>query len=110
MADIDVLEELDVKLIVEDVIEKILGGENSMKADKMKEWSDSIAAETVAELAKLKKNFKYIVTVMINELCGAGLNTHSSCWFNNETDVLTTVQWEIDALFCVVSIYSLAIN
>lgn len=106
----DDLEVEDVNQIIREVIEKVLGHEKSFERDKSSEWTDSIVYQCIDEIAKLKKPFKYIVTCIINQRDGAALYSHSSCFFNNETDLVTNVQWANDAMHTNVSIYAMALN
>lgn len=88
--DVDEFPEDEVKQIVYESIEKILGGAKFLKFGKLKNWTDLVSREVSEELSKLEKAFKYIVTCSINQRDGAGLHTHSSCWFNNDTFSIST--------------------
>lgn len=46
---------------------------------------------------------------MIMQKNGAGLHTASSCFWNNETDGSCTVRWENKTMYCIVSVFGLAI-
>lgn len=54
-------------------------------------------------------NFFLSVTCMIMQKNGAGLHTASSCFWNNETDGSCTVRWENKTMYCIVSVFGLAI-
>ena len=40
---------------------------------------------------------------------GAGLHTASSCYWDNSTDGSCTVRWENKTMYCIVSVFGLAI-
>lgn len=58
---------------------------------------------------KILKNDFFVVTCMIMQKNGAGLHTASSCFWNNETDGSCTVRWENKTMYCIVSVFGLAI-
>uniref|UniRef100_A0A6P7FPU8 Uncharacterized protein LOC114329910 n=1 Tax=Diabrotica virgifera virgifera TaxID=50390 RepID=A0A6P7FPU8_DIAVI len=61
-----------------------------------------------AELTKLMKPYKYIITCTIMQTNRAGLHSASYYWDNN-SDEGCTVCWENKTMFCLVSVYGLAI-
>lgn len=40
---------------------------------------------------------------------GAGLHSTSSCYWDNNTDGSCTVRWENKTMYCIVSVFGLAI-
>ncbi|KAL3204466.1 hypothetical protein MRX96_011476 [Rhipicephalus microplus] len=55
------------------------------------------------------KGAPYIVTCVIMEKNGAGLHTATSCYWDNTTDGSCTVRWENKTMYCIVSVFGLAI-
>lgn len=100
----------DVNQIIRGVFENVLGEVKSLENEKVGEWTDAIVHRCLDEMVKLKKPFKYIVTCIINQRDGAGLFSHSLCYFNNEADLLSSVSWDNDVLRSNVSIYAMALN
>ena len=49
------------------------------------------------------------VTCVIMQKNGAGLHTASSCYWDNSTDGSCTVRWENKTMYCIVSVFGLAI-
>uniref|UniRef100_A0A8C1Q1S2 Dynein, light chain, Tctex-type 1 n=1 Tax=Cyprinus carpio TaxID=7962 RepID=A0A8C1Q1S2_CYPCA len=49
------------------------------------------------------------VTCIIMQKNGAGLQSASSCFWDNTTDGSCTVRWENKHLYCIVSVFGLAI-
>ena len=92
---------------------------------KVNQWTNGVVESCLASLTKLQKPFKYIVTCVIMQKNGAGLHTASSCYWDNSTDgeisvtmimiILScmsgscTVRWENKTMYCIVSVFGLAI-
>ena len=59
-------------------LEQVLGGENiSYSKDKVNSWCSQISDICIKELAKLNKPFKYVITSIIMQKNGCGLNSAS---------------------------------
>ena len=54
-------------------------------------------------------NYHFSVTCVIMQKNGAGLHTASSCYWDNSTDGSCTVRWENKTMYCIVSVFGLAI-
>jgi hypothetical protein len=55
------------------------------------------------------KHTLFSVTCVIMQKNGAGLHTASSCYWDNSTDGSCTVRWENKTMYCIVSVFGLAI-
>uniref|UniRef100_A0A8C4RDT5 Dynein light chain Tctex-type 1 n=1 Tax=Eptatretus burgeri TaxID=7764 RepID=A0A8C4RDT5_EPTBU len=89
-------------------VEAAIGG-MSYQHSKVNQWSSNIVDQCLNHLAKLNKPFKYIVTCTIVQKNGAGLHLASSCFWDNTTDGSCTVRWENKTIYCIVSVFGLAI-
>ncbi|XP_060536017.1 dynein light chain Tctex-type [Cylas formicarius] len=98
----------DISKIIKEAIETVIGG-NSYQNSKVNNWTTAVVEACTSELTKLMKPYKYIVTCIIMQKNGAGLHTASSCYWDNNTDGSCTVRWENKTMFCIVSVYGLAI-
>merc|ERR1712039_104434 len=98
----------EVSNIIKESIESTIGG-NSYVHNKVNQWTNSVVESCLASLTKLQKPFKYIVTCVIMQKNGAGLHTASSCYWDNSTDGSCTVRWENKTMYCIVSVFGLAI-
>lgn len=98
----------DVSKIIKEAIEVSIGG-NTYSHQKVNSWTSSVVENVLAALCKLAKPYKYIVTCTIMQKNGAGLHTASSCYWDNATDGSCTVRWENKTMFCIVSVFGLAI-
>lgn len=54
-------------------------------------------------------NKLFAVTCTIMQKNGAGLHTASSCYWDNVTDGSCTVRWENKTMYCIVSVFGLAL-
>ncbi|BHF67153.1 Dynein light chain Tctex-type [Sparganum proliferum] len=89
---------LGAKIVTEDIagasnIENTVGSSTYVHS-KVNQWTSTIIEQVLNQLTKLGKPFKYIVTCVIMQKCGAGLHTASSCYWDNTTDGSCTVRWE----------------
>ena len=114
--------------IIKESIENTIGG-NGYAHAKVSQWTNAVVESCLASLTKLQKPFKYIgklskklmeksrrdflyffsVTCVIMQKNGAGLHTASSCYWDNSTDGSCTVRWENKTMYCIVSVFGLAI-
>uniref|UniRef100_A0A8C0WER1 Dynein light chain Tctex-type 1 n=1 Tax=Castor canadensis TaxID=51338 RepID=A0A8C0WER1_CASCN len=70
----------EVNNIVKEAIESAIGG-NAYQHSKVNQWTTNVVEQTLSQLTKLGKPFKYIVTCVIIQKNGAGLHTASSCFW-----------------------------
>lgn len=98
----------EVSNIIKESVESAIGG-NAYQHNKVNQWTTNVVEQTLSQLTKLGKPFKYIVTCVIMQKNGAGLHTASSCFWDNSTDGSCTVRWENKTMYCIVSAFGLAI-
>ncbi|KAK3922871.1 Dynein light chain Tctex-type [Frankliniella fusca] len=98
----------EVSTIIKEAVESTIGG-NSYQHAKVNQWTSSIVETLLGTLTKQQKPFKYIVTCTIMQKNGAGLHTASSCYWDNTSDGSCTVRWENKSMYCIVSVFGLAI-
>ncbi|KAK2163038.1 hypothetical protein LSH36_87g06017 [Paralvinella palmiformis] len=98
----------EVSNIIKESIEGAIGG-NAYQHNKVNQWTSNVVEQCLNQLTKLGKPFKYIVTCVIMQKNGAGLHTASSCFWDNTTDGSCTVRWENKTMYCIVSVFGLAI-
>ncbi|GLV40533.1 RIC3 acetylcholine receptor chaperone [Carabus blaptoides fortunei] len=84
----------DVSKIIKDAIEIVIGS-NSYQQNKVNNWTTAVVEACTAELTKLQKPYKYIVTCTIMQKNGAGLHTASSCYWDNNTDGSCTIETKL---------------
>jgi len=98
----------EVSGIIKESIEAVIAG-SSYNATKVNQWTSGIVESCLNHLTKLGKPFKYITNCVIMQKNGAGLHSASSCYWDNSTDGSCTVRWENKTMYCIVSVFGLAI-
>uniref|UniRef100_A0A8B9QM66 Dynein light chain Tctex-type 1 n=1 Tax=Apteryx owenii TaxID=8824 RepID=A0A8B9QM66_APTOW len=76
----------EVSNIIKEVIKQTAIGGNAYQHSRVNQWTTSVVEQTLSQLTKLGKPFKYIVTCVIMQKNGAGLHTASSCFWDNSSD------------------------
>ena len=99
----------DAEAIVRVAIHNTLN-EHSYNAKKVNEWSNSIVTHCLKELQALGRPFKYIITCVIMQKTGAGLNTTTSMHWDTAKDGYCKVPWQNQTMHCVVAVYGLSVN
>ena len=99
----------DVNDIIKESIDAVLGNA-PYKHAFVGQWTNDVVETCVKRLAALNKPFKYVVTCVIMQRNGAGLHTASSCYWDNDTDGSRTVRWENKSMYCVTTVFGLAIR
>ncbi|XP_050515181.1 dynein light chain Tctex-type 1-like [Diabrotica virgifera virgifera] len=98
----------DVSEIIRDTIQDVLN-EATYVSEKVNQWSASVTEQCLSTLSKTRKMFKYVITCSIMQRTGAGLHTASACYWDSVTDGTCTVRWENNDIYCVVTVFGLAV-
>ncbi|XP_026142575.1 dynein light chain Tctex-type 1 [Carassius auratus] len=98
----------EITTVIKEAVESTIGN-SSYQHSQINQWMSSIVESSLSQLTKLGKPFKYIVTCIILQKNGAGLHTASSCFWDNSTDGSCTIRWENKTIYCIVSVFGLAI-
>jgi len=99
----------EVREILSENIDKVLAEEKMFDQAKLNGWCDAIIQGVMVDLAGLQKHYKYAVTCEIHQRDGAGLFTHCSCHFNPDTEIVTAFRWENNQMYCIVSVFAIAL-
>mmetsp|Transcript_59308 Transcript_59308/g.152708 ORF Transcript_59308/g.152708 Transcript_59308/m.152708 type:complete len:111 (-) Transcript_59308:96-428(-) len=94
-----------VNEIVKTAITKTLGTAQYNK-DRVNQWSTQIIDETLKELAKLNKPFKYAVTSVIMQKNGSPLHTGLALYWDTKTDGVSCVQVGLDTMDCITMVFA----
>ena len=85
-------------------------GEASYIPKKVNDWINTIVDSCLKELQSLNRPYKYIVTCIIMQKNGAGLDTASSLWFDTQKDGKVVVPWENGTMHVICPVFGLALN
>eukprot|EP01027_Heterolobosea_sp_BB2_P008122 GEZU01012055.1.p2 GENE.GEZU01012055.1~~GEZU01012055.1.p2 ORF type:complete len:115 (-),score=20.55 GEZU01012055.1:47-391(-) len=99
----------EVGNIVKDSVNSVLGEVKAYNHAKAGQWVSNIIETCMKRLTQLNKPFKYIVTCVILQKNGAGMQTASSCYWDNTTDDSYTFKFENKFMYCIITAYGLAL-
>lgn len=99
----------DVEGIVRSAIHHSLN-EHSYNSKKVNEWTNNIVTNCLKDLQALARPFKYIITCIIMQKTGAGLNTSASMHWDSTKDGFCKVPWQNQTMHCIVTVYGLSVN
>ncbi|XP_043928345.1 dynein light chain Tctex-type 3 [Protopterus annectens] len=94
--------------IVKESIDSVLHGVD-YNNNKVNQWTASIVEHSLTQLVKQGKPFKYIVNCAVMQKSGSGLHTANSCFWDTSTDGSCTVRWENRTMYCIVSVFAVAL-
>ncbi|XP_027879109.1 dynein light chain Tctex-type 1 [Xiphophorus couchianus] len=97
----------ETSVLVKECIEGVIGG-TDYNHNKVNQWTANIVEHSLTHLVKQGRPFKYIVNCTIMQKSGAGLHTANSCYWDTTTDGSCTVRWENRTMYCVVSVFAVA--
>lgn len=97
----------DVSSIVKECLDDTLSSKE-YNPDMVSMWTDECLQNCIRRLTALQKPFKYIVTCLILQKTGAGLHTAASCYWDSSTDGSRTVRWESKTMYCISTVFGLA--
>ncbi|GBM35477.1 Dynein light chain Tctex-type 1 [Araneus ventricosus] len=96
-----------VKLVINEVFQEV---QDSAEIEMLAEqWTSMVEEKVLWNLSKLNKPFKFIVTCTTMQKNGAGFHCASACYWDNNTDGTCTVRWENSFMYCIVTVFGLAI-
>ena len=108
----DMDSELDMVDEVEPIIKQAIDAtlrETVYKATKVTEWSNQIMSHIFKKTDAIGKPFKYLVSVIITQITGAGRFTSNTMYIDTKVDSFVKVPWENGTMHCIVTVYGVAI-
>ena len=101
--------EEDVEGIVRDAIHTSLN-EYQYNPKKVNEWTNVVVTACLKGLQNLNRPFKYVITCIIMQKNGSGLNTSASMHWDTSKDGFCKCPWQNATMHCVVAVYGLSVN
>ena len=77
---------------------------------KVNEWTNTIVGKCLKDLYEMNKPFKYVITCIIMQKNGAGLNSSASMHWDAGKDGFCRVPWQNSTMHCIVSVYGLSVH
>jgi dynein light chain Tctex-type 1 len=99
----------DVDTIVKNAITSCLT-DVMYNQEKVNSWINTIVDTCLKELQSLNRTFKYIVTCIIMQKNGAGMNTAASMFWDSTKDGKTVLTWSNKTMHVLVTVYGIAVN
>ncbi len=99
----------DIEGVVRNAIHSTLN-EVNYNSKKVNEWTNNIVTGCLKELQALGRPFKYIITCVIMQKVGAGLNTSTSMFGEASKDGYCKIPWQNSTMHCIVTVYGLSVN
>jgi len=99
----------DVERIIKSAIVDNLA-EVSYKTSKINDWTNSIISDCLKELQSLNRQFKYVITCIIMQKNGAGLDTVASFYWDQSKDGYCKISWQNPTLHAIVTVYGMSVN
>lgn len=98
----------EIQTIATDIIGSELGS-CVYNPSEVGKWSSSIVKDTIDRLTSRYKGYKFIVTCVLMQKTGAGLNTAASCYWDLTTDGSCLTRWENKTITAIVQVFGVAI-
>ncbi|XP_061571659.1 dynein light chain Tctex-type 3-like [Cololabis saira] len=98
----------EAESIVKECIEGVVGTDDYSQ-NLVNKWTAGIVERCLTQLVKQGKPYKFIVTCAVMQKTGAGLHTANSSYWDTTSDGSCTVRWENRTMYCVVSVFAVAV-
>jgi len=105
----DVFSQEDVDTIVKTAISSCLT-DVMYNHKKVNDWINTIVDSCLKELQSLNRPFKYIVTCIIMQQNGAGMNTAATMFWDTSKDGRYVMNWSNNTMHVLVTVYGIAVN
>jgi dynein light chain Tctex-type 1 len=99
----------DVREVIRQSIGNVFGQSDSVpyNPDKVNSWCQQIIDFTLRELVKMAKPFKYVVTCVLMQSNGSGLQSAAAAYWDTDTDGISCVQGISKNLCVIVSVFGI---
>ena len=101
----------EVEAIILPIIDSVLKNQE-YDQKQVPQWIDDICANSMEELVKLQKPYKYAISVVLQQKNGAGLHSSYSSLSDHLNDGLVSCRWPSEkakdgskSIACIVSVF-----
>ena len=102
--------EEQVQRIVEQACATVLQDDSVVyQKDKANQWCQQIIDLVIKELAKLQKDYKYVVTCILQQNIGTALQSAAGCTWDTKNDAMMSLLVPHNTLTCVLTLFTIAI-
>ena len=99
----------DIEIIAKKAVATILI-DQIYNNKKVNEWTNAIVTSCLKDLQNYARPFKYVITCLIMQNNGAGLNSSASMVWDKTKDGYCKVTWDNDTINCLVTIFGVSVN
>ncbi len=99
----------DVETIVRKAIHSVLN-ESEYNTKKVNEWTNAVVTNCIKDLQTLARPYKYVITCLITQKNGAGMNTSTSTYWDAAKDGFCKVPWQNGTMHCIVTVFGICVN
>mmetsp|Transcript_12050 Transcript_12050/g.48500 ORF Transcript_12050/g.48500 Transcript_12050/m.48500 type:complete len:117 (+) Transcript_12050:77-427(+) len=99
----------DIETIVKNAITSTLS-DHLYNPKKVNDWINTIVDACLKELQSLNRPFKYVVTCVIMQKNGAGLDTGTALFWDTSKDGLVCIPWENPTMHVIITVFGAALN
>ena len=99
---------------IEDAVKNCFGITNDPSSmnilynkEKVNDWCGHIADTTIKNLLKLNKRFKYVISVVIQQNTGAGIQSATCAYQNTTSDGVAVIQKEFPDMIIIVTVFGM---
>ena len=107
--DDDTFPQEDIETIVKNTITSTLA-EHLYNAKKVNDWINTIVDACLKELQSLNRPFKYVVTCIIMQKNGAGMDTGAALRWDHNKDGLVCIPWENTTMHVILTVFGTTLN
>ncbi|OSX81576.1 hypothetical protein BU14_0014s0123 [Porphyra umbilicalis] len=104
-APLRVNDETFMRSTVQKTVKEVIGAEEYAHA-RTDGWTNDIVDNLVKNLVALDRSYKYIVTCMIVQKCGAGMRSSTQCFWNPASDIGLSVQVENPSMYVITTVFA----
>ena len=97
-----------VEQIATKTVNDIIGHDDIVyERSKVNLWTQQIIDGVLKELARLDKPFKYVITCIIQQNVGSGIQSAATAFWDTKTDGLISVQLGQPTYIAIVTVYAM---
>lgn len=93
---------------LKEAIGEVVGG-NAYNVTEVSKWTTLVMEKGLNYLMNTFKGYKFILTSTFVEKTGGGLNTTSTCFWDDSTDESCLVRWENKSMAVIIQVFAVAI-
>mmetsp|Transcript_19528 Transcript_19528/g.59073 ORF Transcript_19528/g.59073 Transcript_19528/m.59073 type:complete len:121 (-) Transcript_19528:98-460(-) len=99
----------NVQMIVKNTIVQTIA-DHIYNAKQVDGWVNVIVETCLKHLQNLNRPFKYLITCVITQMNGAGMNTATAQYWDQSKDGVASIAYNNGNMHCVVTVFGLCVH